>query len=252
MAEQARLDEAVVQLNALLGDVTPYKLAVVAPGDVQHVAKNARYMPSAMYRQLVDNIKRDGNLASLPFCWRKADGVFVVLSGNHRVDAARDAGISSILVLYTDAQLSKSQAVSIQLSHNALAGADVPTVLLELWQEIDSLQDKSYAGLDEALLDNLAKASVVRIDRAGLEFEEMSLLFLSSEIERIKETLKRLGGGATGVTPGCPCRRLRRLFRHAAELQRGDGYRQQRYGFFGHDWHRAGVAGGAGGGERGS
>lgn len=195
MADQTRLDEVVNELNALLGDVTPYKLAVVAPSDVQHVAKNARYMPGAMYRQLVDNIKKDGNLASLPFCWRKDDGTFVVLSGNHRVDAARDAGIPVILILYTDAKLSKSQAVSIQLSHNALAGADVPTVLLELWKEIDDLQDKAYAGLDEGLLDNLAKAGVVRIDRAGLQFEELVLLFLPSEIERIKDILKRLGGG---------------------------------------------------------
>lgn len=193
MADQTRITEVLTELNALLGDVTPYKLAAVPPAEIQHVEKNAHYMPTKMYRQLVDNIKRDGNLASLPFCWRKADGTFVALSGNHRVDAARDAGLPLVLVLYTDAKLTKAQAVSIQLSHNALVGADNPQVLRELWNEIDDLRFKVYSGLDEKLLNTLEQAHIMRIAEEPLRFEELTILFMPSEIDRLEETAKRLG-----------------------------------------------------------
>ncbi|MFN2166700.1 MAG: hypothetical protein ACK2U9_10630, partial [Anaerolineae bacterium] len=135
MADQARLQETLDTLNGMLGDFTPYKLAAVPPGEIEHVDKNAHYMPTATYRQLVDNIAQDGNLSSLPFCWRRQDGVFVALSGNHRVDAARDAGVPLMLVLYTDADLSRSQQIGIQLSHNAIFGQDNPKTLRELWRE---------------------------------------------------------------------------------------------------------------------
>lgn len=193
MADKARINEVASELNALLGDVTPYKLAVVDPREVRHVDKNAHYMPTKVYRQLTDNLKRDGNLASLPFCWRKADGTFVALSGNHRIDAARDAGIPLILVLYTDAKLSKAQAVSIQLSHNALVGADNPQTLRELWNEIDDLQYKVYSGLDEKLLETLEQAHIIRIIEEPLRFEELVILFMPSEIDHIEDVAKRLG-----------------------------------------------------------
>lgn len=193
MADKARIDEVAGELNALLGDVTPYKLAVVDPREVQHVDKNAHYMPTKVYRQLTDNLKRDGNLSSLPFCWRKADGTLVALSGNHRIDAARDAGIPLILVLYTDAKLSKAQAVSIQLSHNALVGADNPQTLRELWNQIDELQYKVYSGLDEKLLETLEQANIIRISEETLRFEELVILFIPSEIDHIEDVMRRLG-----------------------------------------------------------
>ena len=74
MAEQVRLEGALEQLNSALDGVTPYRLALVHPADVAHVQKNAHYMPTKVYRRLVDNVKHDGNLSSLPFCWKDAEG----------------------------------------------------------------------------------------------------------------------------------------------------------------------------------
>lgn len=49
-----------------------------------------------------------------------------VLSGNHRVQASVEAGIERILVMIIEEDLTRSQAVAIQLSHNALVGEDDP------------------------------------------------------------------------------------------------------------------------------
>jgi hypothetical protein len=193
MATEARIETALNELNAAMGDVTPYKLALVDPADMEHVDKNARYMAPQMMRQLSDNIAKDGNLASLPFCWRKPDGTYVVLSGNHRRDAAVAAEVPAVLVLYTDDDLTNSQARSIQLSHNALSGQDNPAVLRELWEEIDDIQYRIYSGLDEEFLETLEPVNIIAIGDQALRFEELVLLFIPPEIGRIEEVVERLG-----------------------------------------------------------
>lgn len=243
MAEQERLEAILSELNGALGDVTPYKLAVVNPRDVQHVDKNAHYMPTKVYRQLVDNVKKDGNLSSLPFCWRKTDGTFVALSGNHRIDAARDAGVPLLLVLYTDAKLTRAQQVGIQLSHNAIFGQDNPQVLRELWTEIDDLTFKVYSGLDELMLDAMEKANVIRITEAPLRFEELTLLFIPSEIDRIEETVY-LAGQVQPAALGGPTGRLRPLLRCTLELQGGGEHRKHWNCASGDHRDCRGVAGG--------
>lgn len=193
MAKQAQLGELIDQLNAALGDVTPYKLAVVPPAQIEGVEKNAHYMPKRVYDQLKANIERDKNLSSLPFCWRKPDGSFVALSGNHRTRIAAEVGVPLVLLLYTDEKLSRPQQVAIQLSHNSLVGQDNPVTLRELWDEVSDLNWKVYTGLDDGLLKTIEPVAVTRITEEGLRFEELILLFLSPEIERIEATLKRLG-----------------------------------------------------------
>jgi hypothetical protein len=193
MADQAQLNEIVNQLNAALGDVTPYKLAVVPPADIQGVEKNAHYMPKRVYDQLRANVERDKNLSSLPFCWRKPDGSFVALSGNHRSRIAAEVGVPLVMILYTDEDLSRPQQVAIQLSHNSLVGLDNPTTLRELWDEVNVLDWKIYTGLDDGLLKTIEPVAVTKINEEPLRFEEMHMLFLTPEIERIEATLKALG-----------------------------------------------------------
>lgn len=197
MVDETRLIAAVDELNDLLPGVTPYKLAVVNPAQVEHVAKNAHYMSKKVFDQLVANVAQDGNLASLPFCWKRADGRFICLSGNHRIDAAAAAGIITVLVLYTDAKLSKAEQISIQLSHNAITGKDNETILAELWREIDHVKLKVYSGLDERYFDTLGQVKVQRISEEPLRFEELRLQFVSSEMERVEETVKAMGSAAT-------------------------------------------------------
>ena len=99
MADQAQSARTLIaQLNEALGDVTPYKLDLVPPTENLPVERNAHYMTKGTYDRLVENIAGDQNLSSLPFCWRGPDDRYVCLSGNHRVQAAKDAGIEQILI----------------------------------------------------------------------------------------------------------------------------------------------------------
>lgn len=192
--DRQALDALVDQLNAGLGEITPYKLAVVAPHELRPAERNARYMTRRQMTVLSANVRKDKNLQSVPFCWRRADGSFVIVSGHHRVEAAADAGVEAILILYTDASMSEPERIAAQLAHNAIVGQDNPTVLLDLWARIDDLRLKVYTGLDDALLQTMRPVEVKRLSESHLLFEEIALTFVSAEIAQIEETLKRLAG----------------------------------------------------------
>lgn len=194
MADEARLEQLCSQLNEMLGDVSPYKLCVVDPKQVKQIDKNAHYMSKQMFDQLVANVKKDGNLSSLPLLWQHKDGRYEALSGNHRVKAAAVAGIPKILALYTDADLTLSQKRAIQLSHNAIFGQDNPQTLKELWMEIQSLEEKVYSGLDDEKLQTMQPVQIQRLDEADLRMEEVRLLFVAPEAERLTKLVKKIGG----------------------------------------------------------
>jgi len=179
----------VERINERLKETdSPFRVAIVNVDDLLLLEKNARYMTNAQFRNLVNNIKRDGGLSSVPFCVREGDK-FRVLSGNHRVMAAREAGLREILIMYTERQLSRQEQVAIQLSHNAIVGQDDPLILKELWEEIEDLDLKYYSGLDDKLLGTLEPVSLASIAEAAMEWRSLSFLFLPEEVDRLKEVL---------------------------------------------------------------
>ena len=141
--------------KALYGDALT--LAVMDPKDISLLKKNARILKKDVFQQLTANIGRDKRLSSVPLCHRLSDGRVEVLSGNHRVQASVEAGIERILVMIIEEDLTRSQAVAIQLSHNALVGEDDPALLAELWAEIEDIAAKTYAGLSSDVVEKLDK-----------------------------------------------------------------------------------------------
>lgn len=196
------IDRTLAHLNDLLisTGVTPYKLALVKPTEIVLLDKNAHYMPKRVFDQLVANIKRDHNLESLPFCWRRDDGKFVALSGNHRVKGAIEANVSLIMVLYTDAPLLADERVAKQIAHNALVGMDNPTMLAELYQSIGDLNFKIYSGLDDETLKTLQKVDVRTLREANLLFEEIVLTFVPAEQKQIELVVKEIGRHRKALT----------------------------------------------------
>lgn len=181
--EQARTE--VERLNVGLKN-HPYKLALVHVRDLEFLEKNARYMTNEMFRNLVDNIKRDGGLSSVPLCW-KHDGKYRVLSGNHRCMAAIEAGLQEVLVLFTDRELSKQEQIAIELSHNAIDGKDDMAILKELWDEIDDVSLKYYAGLDDKMLEEMEKAALTALSEVKLDYRSLTFLFLPHEVDALEE-----------------------------------------------------------------
>lgn len=189
MDEKVR--ETINQLNQLLQGM-PYKLDMVNLREIILLEKNARYMSQEMYQNLVENIKKDGALSSLPLCYREKDGRLIVLSGNHRVRAAAHAGLQEILVLVIDKELSHQEQVAIQLSHNAIEGKDDPVILKELWSEIEIIDLKMYAGLDSELVRELEKMEFASIVEARPDYKHLTLLFLPEEAEQIRKILEEI------------------------------------------------------------
>ena len=73
--------------------------------------RNARYFPAARFKRLVDNIATDKALSQWPLVWHDTDtGLRHVLSGNHRVRAAIEAGFETIDWTETDEPLSRVPA----------------------------------------------------------------------------------------------------------------------------------------------
>lgn len=190
MVADASRDDELGRLNERLGG--QIKLAIVPIGELRLLEKNARYMRHETFRRLVDNIKRDGGLSSVPFCYREPEsGQYLVLSGNHRVMAAKEAGLEEVLILYTDRPMSRQEQVAVQLSHNALVGEDDPVILRELYREIDDLALKYYSGLDDKLLGELEKVKLTSLSEAQLDYLTITLLFLPEEADRLKAALEK-------------------------------------------------------------
>lgn len=171
---------------AEVAEVIATRIESFSPQDLRLLSKNARYMRHEVYAQLVANIRRDGKLTSVPFAFLE-DGKYTVLSGNHRVRAAIDAGLEQIDVMVTDDPLTREQQVAIQLSHNSLAGEDNLAVLKNLYEEIDSIDWRAYSGLDDKTLELLDEVQVPPMSEANLSYTTIPLIFLPPELEAAKE-----------------------------------------------------------------
>jgi len=189
------IQSAIDKINGRLTD-TRYKLGLVDIGQLKLLDKNARFMKNETYRNLVDNVKKDKALGSAPLCYREGD-VYSVLSGNHRVEAARDAGVGELLILYIDSKTEKLQRqdqVAIQISHNSLVGEDDPLILRELWEEIDDISLKYYSGLDDKLMGQMPKVDLDAISEARLDYQVVTFIFFPEEVERLEEMIEKADG----------------------------------------------------------
>lgn len=152
------------------------------PKSLNLLKTNARYMTHEQFAALVSNIKRDGQLTSTPLVARQPEGL-VVVSGNHRVKAAMEAGLSKIFCLVTKETLSQDRLIALQLAHNAIVVQDDAEVLRQLYNTILDVDLEMYSGLDDKTLGQLAETKPLSIAEANLDFETMTLVFLPTELE---------------------------------------------------------------------
>ena len=174
---------ALDQLNDKLSDRFPYKLHMANAAEIDFLDQNARFMTKEQFSALTHNIKADGALSSLPLCHRQENGRLFVLSGNHRIKAAIEAGLDEFLVLLIEGPLTEARKIAIQLSHNAISGQDDEQILKELWQQIDDLEASIYSGLSAETIESLENTDFTTISEQRILFKEVSLLFLPEEIE---------------------------------------------------------------------
>ncbi|MBW2598593.1 MAG: ParB N-terminal domain-containing protein [Deltaproteobacteria bacterium] len=166
-------------------------LEVVAPKSLTLLKENARYFKKETFQALVENIKNDKRLSSMPLCCIE-EKKYVVLSGNHRVRAAIEAGIEQILVMVIAENLTKNEKIAIQLSHNALVGVDDVNILKSLWEQIDSIQDKIYSGLSSETIKEIENIKPVNFSTPPVYTKALVFAFTETEKEFIDHILAEL------------------------------------------------------------
>lgn len=168
------------------------KIISIDPKELKLLEVNARYMKHDEYQRLVENVKRDGKLTSVPFCCIDDNWDWEVLSGNHRVQAAIDAGLETIDVMVTEEPLTKSQKIAIQLSHNSITGQDDMAILKDLYEQIDDINYKAYSGLDDETLAMLDKVGSDSMSAIGLQYQLMNIVVLPTELSEAMKIIKEV------------------------------------------------------------
>ena len=156
--------------------------------------KNARVMDNDKFDRLAENIKRDGRLESLPLCvlqeYKTGNSYFYIISGHHRVRAAKKAGVLNIPCLVIEREMTRDEIISKQLSHNSLSGYDDLNVLKDLYDEMQDIDFKIASGIkseDLKISDVSVQIDDVMVD---LKFELINILFLDSQTKKLEEIIE--------------------------------------------------------------
>lgn len=155
---------------------------------------NARIMKNEMQRQLTDNIRKRGQLESLPLCALTEEGTRIeVISGHHRIRSGKDAGMKEFFVVLDISGLNRSKIVAKQIAHNAISGFDDQSTLKELAKMIQDVDDmiESYAGKDileepEAELEKYLSPAV------EFDWKNMTFTFLPHQIADMAKLIDAL------------------------------------------------------------
>jgi hypothetical protein len=148
---------------------------------------NARVMAPEAFERLTETIRKDKRLEQLPFAVNRG-GYLELISGHHRVRAARAAGLSDIFVLSDIRDLSRSAVVAKQIAHNKIAGQDDLQTLRALYAEMDNVEDALESFLSPDDFDDIKQLSSVAAGdvSALLEWRTLSLVFLPSALARLE------------------------------------------------------------------
>lgn len=150
-------------------------------------------MKAEMFERLTENIKNSDRLESLPFCALTDKGMEII-SGHHRVRAARQAGIFEIFVLVDVSGLSTDKIKAKQLAHNSIWGYDNEELVKRIFDEIQDASAKLEAFVPDKIVEQFKKVSVGDIN-VEMDIQQIQLMFFKYERECIKRLEKYLADG---------------------------------------------------------
>lgn len=144
-----------------------------------------------MFERLTENIKNDGRLESLPFCAVTEKGVEIV-SGHHRVRAARQAELFDIHCIVDVTGMSRDRIKSKQLSHNSIDGFDNSEIVKRIYDSIEDAKCKLEAFVPDEIIENFKRISVSDVN-VDMDIQQIQLMFFKYEkrcIARLEKYLK--------------------------------------------------------------
>lgn len=161
--EQEKIYEVVYDMSSGL------VIAKVSINKVKEQDINARVMKDDMQDMLTANIKKRGQLESLPLLVL-VGSTLEIISGHHRIKSARAAGLEEIIAIVDISGLSRSQIAAKQLAHNAISGFDDDNTLREICKMITDVDDMLESALPEEYFKNL-EIEIERLATPSVEFD---------------------------------------------------------------------------------
>jgi hypothetical protein len=167
----------------------------VCKGDIDSMREqdlNARSMPPEMFKQLAANIEKRQGLESLPLLAETEKGIEIV-SGHHRVRAARAAEVTTIFFLLDRSGLTRDQIIAKQLAHNSIEGTDDPQILKELFEQIYDAEARIASFIDPKSLgiDCFEQVKIGDIE-TDIQFKQISFLFLAHQLEAFDDAANEI------------------------------------------------------------
>ena len=193
MEETARENEVRAVSYDVVADMgSGLLIAKIKLADIREQDINARIMKTEMQKQLTDNIKKRGQLESLPFC-ALIDGRIEVVSGHHRLRSAKDAGLTEVFVILDVSGLRRSQVASKQIAHNAINGFDDQSTLREIAKMIDDVDDmlESYIG-KEIIGEPMAELEKLIAPKVEFAWKNVTFTFLPHQLKDLDKLLNVL------------------------------------------------------------
>lgn len=150
--ELDKLNELIDTFNQKSQEIGLPTLKVVQPQDCRGQEKNARYFMPETFQLLVDNVKHDGRLESVPLVYEDemSPGKYRIISGHHRIDAAKQAGLPAVIAMVIKPS-GRNEIISKQLAHNSIVGQDDKMILRELYEEISTVESRIASGLTDEI-----------------------------------------------------------------------------------------------------
>lgn len=167
------------------------------PFELKEQKINARVMTPEAQSRLTENIKKDKRLEQLPFAVMRENGSHDLISGHHRKRSAVAAGLQEIFWLAdTRSDMTASTVAAKQVAHNSLQGEDDPATLRDLWEIIDTIDDKLESFLSPDDFDSVTQLEPAEAVELGIDIEwkTMILVFTPAILEKL-ETIEQWCAG---------------------------------------------------------
>ncbi len=154
---------------------------------------NARIMKTEMQKRLTDNIRKRGQLESLPFCALIGDKIEII-SGHHRIRSAKDSGvINEIYVILDVTGLTRSQVAAKQLAHNAINGFDDQSTLKQIASLIDDVDDMLESAIGKDILEEpLAELEKLIAPKVDFDWKTVVFTFLPHQLKDLEKLVDYL------------------------------------------------------------
>lgn len=154
---------------------------------IDEAEDNANRMTDEEFEALCDNIGVSG-LSSVPCCYRRENGRFVMISGHHRLRACKKLHYKTIGILYAEEnELTRDEIIAIQLSHNSLHGEDDKNILKKLFAQIQSVDFKKFAHINMEEIKPVSSEGLSLF--AMKENYTISIILYNNSVENVEDLI---------------------------------------------------------------